>query len=414
MIHSLRNRVALAAGLLGGLIAIAFSIATWWTSERMEHEFLKQLLWEDLEFLIQEHRKNPNIEPPLLVNLKGYVVPRNELESLPEPVRFLGPGTHELLIAGREHHVALTDHEGLRFVLLYDEDGIEVIEGTLIRFLVVSSFILVLLSTWGGWMAADRIISPVRALSQWVEARGNLEDTGPPPILSRGDDEIRALKTAFEEAFQRVEGFLSREREFTADLSHQLRSPLAVMMSSVELMLAEPGVPEAWRQRLERLAEANSRFAQQIEAVLLLAREPQSDELTPLSVSSTVGHLVEKERSMFSADEQRIELEVADHTTYLPVPAAALDIVVGNLVRNGLFHGTGTVKVRVQPGKVVVQNQGLQIPDEILKRVFERGFTGSDEGSGLGLAIAKRICDRFHWTLSLTSDHTTTTAQLTF
>lgn len=413
MVHSLRARVTLASAFLGTLVALLFAFATWYTLEAMENAFLDRILQDELAFFIEDYRQDPGAGPPDLASLKGYVVPVEEVETLPGPVRDLGEGTHELLLGEQEHHAAVAERDGLRFVLLYDEYGLDAIEVVLIRFLAASSLIIVLLSAGLGWMAAGRITAPVRSLAGWVAARGENREAAIPEGVLKGDDEMRSLAFAFEEAFRRVEGFLLREQELTADVSHQLRSPVAVIMSSLELLLAEPDLRPPQRRKLLQVAEAGRFLAQQIEAVLLLAREKPEEPVAPLSVESVVSQAVRQQRAVLAAGEGPIELEVTEDVS-LAVPAAALELVVENLVRNAVSHGAGKVWIEVGAGELVVRNEGPEIPEEVLKRVFERGFSVTGNGSGLGLAIARRICERYGWRLTLASEGRRTTARLAF
>lgn len=418
-LRSLRSRLCCAFGLLGVLLAALFAAGVWMTAEGMEEAFLDATLSEELDYFIEEWSRSPQAVPPQTASVRGYAVADGDAAAaaaLPAFLRTLAPGRHELTAEGTDYEIAVVDADGHRFYLAYDEARIQAVERTLIAFLAVSSLLVVALSALLGWFAADRITAPVRDLAASVRRIG-LDAPGPEFAAgARGIDEVTVLAETLDAAVGRLHGFLAREREFTAEASHQLRTSAAVIMSTVELMQSDPPEGEPQRRRLDRLALAASHLSRQIEAFLLLSREPEGDTTAGSSVAAAVEGLIAAEHAYSPNVERRLRLSV-DGEEEVAAPAAALEIVVGNLMHNALAHGDGPVTVRVGGGEVTVHDEGPSIPAETLAHVFERGFRGptSAEGTGLGLTIARRICERYGWEIDLESgEGLGTTARVRF
>ncbi|MBK6739117.1 MAG: sensor histidine kinase [Haliea sp.] len=81
-----------------------------------------------------------------------------------------------------------------------------------------------------------------------------------------------------------------------------------------------------------------------------------------------------------------------------------MQITVGNLLRNAIEHTRdGRIKIRIEDSLIAISDTGEGIPADKLAQVFDRSYSTKASGTGLGLNLVKRICDRFHWTITLDS-----------
>ena len=414
--RSLRSRIQLCFLLAGVLLAALFAIGTWWTAEFMERQFLEATLREELEYFVASHQRDPRTSPPATTSVRGWVVPQNDDSRLPPYLRDLEPGIHEIGIRGRSHEIAVADVGGFRYLLAYDESRIDIIERWLVGFLVAGCLSLVCLSVWLGLFLSRRITSPVAELVRRVESLGPDPSEGAVAGQFQADDELRALAWAFDEYREKVRDLLAREKHFTADASHQLRTWISVISSTLELVREDSSLSASTRGRLERLERASGDMARQIQAFLLLAREPEPGEEGCSSVAGVVREVVERERGLAGRDHGMVETTI-ESDLGVAASTAAVDIVVGNLVHNALVHGAEPVRIRLAGDELTVTDGGGRISPEEIPRLFERGFRGSsgNGGSGLGLAIAQRVCTRYGWFLALDSDPgRSTTARVRF
>jgi signal transduction histidine kinase len=203
-------------------------------------------------------------------------------------------------------------------------------------------------------------------------------------------DEISRLGETLNAMLGRIEGGVLRERRFVADASHQLRTPLALLTTGLELALGRARSPDELRTALASAAESTARLSRLAEDLLLLARA--DDGRVPLKTEEAdVADLVEQVASRFGA---RVDAEpLVANVDPLRVEQALINLV-DNAVRHGGGEVTLTAARRNGTLELHVLDEGAGFPDGFLARAFER-FSRADpgraDGSGLGLAIVETI-----------------------
>lgn len=222
--------------------------------------------------------------------------------------------------------------------------------------------------------------------------------------LTGVDIELVGVARRLNEAFDRLEAALHREQQLTADASHELRTPVSVILAEAEWGLDRPRTADEYRHSLEVCRRQGRRLKALTESLLALTRietdgathtrEPV--ELAPL-VDSALNDLQR------SADARRITLARHGEATAVGDPVH-LGILIANLVTNAVRynHDNGRVDVHIAAGEdgfvqLDVDDTGIGIPADAHTRVFRR-FWRADEargtgegGVGLGLAISKAI-----------------------
>lgn len=236
-----------------------------------------------------------------------------------------------------------------------------------------------------------------------------------------GDDEVSRLARGFDyladsvqRQIRRVERGDRLRREMIANVSHDLRTPLASLMGYLE-MLADrwPELDEATRDRLLAVARRNGERVQRMTEDLFELSKLESGAVAPRPEPFPLGELVQDVVQRFEPEARRrgvrLVTDVEPDLPFAYADLAMIERVLGNLVSNALRHtasgGTVLLGVRaVDDGlEVRVSDDGEGIPREALPHVFERFYRGSpgrdvSEGStGLGLAIVARIL-RLHRT----------------
>jgi two-component system OmpR family sensor kinase len=188
----------------------------------------------------------------------------------------------------------------------------------------------------------------------------------------------------------RIEGGVLRERRFVADASHQLRTPLALLTTELELALRGPRSPDQLRAALASAAESTARLSRLADDLLLLARA--DDGRVPLKVEETdMADLAEQVGARFGI---RVEAE----PLVVNADPLRLEQALTNMVDNAVRHGGGKVTLTVarRNGGVElhVLDEGAGFTKAFLGHAFER-FSRDDpvrsDGSGLGLAIVETI-----------------------
>ncbi len=255
------------------------------------------------------------------------------------------------------------------------------------------------------YVMAGRALQPVERIRREVEeiSGSDLHRRVPEPGTG---DEIAALATTMNGMLARIERDADRQRRFTADASHELRSPLASMAAQLDVDLAHPDRVD-WPTTAASLRAETSRMQALVDDLLLLARSdsdlqvgaPSPERSVPLDdlVLEALAHLAPAEH--VTVLTERVErVDVAGEARHL-------DRLVTNLLVNGRRHAASTVEVAVtadaEHALLTVDDDGPGIPVAERERVFER-FVRLDEGrvrdvggSGLGLALCAQIC-RMH------------------
>jgi two-component system OmpR family sensor kinase len=260
--------------------------------------------------------------------------------------------------------------------------------------------IALLLACGLGYLLAGRALTPVEAMRRRAREI-TLERTGERLPLPSADDEIRQLGETLNEMLDRIEASLDRERVFVADASHELRAPLAVLRTELELAIRQERSPEELRAALSSAAEEVDRLSQLAEDLLVIARSDQG-RLPIAREHVELRTVLERVRERFARRGEQAGREItidAPDGAAADLDALRIEQALGNLTENALRHGAGEVRLsaRRDDGATVfeVSDQGPGFPDGFATQAFER-FTRADEGrtgggAGLGLAIARAI-----------------------
>ena len=254
------------------------------------------------------------------------------------------------------------------------------------------------------WLST-RVLRPVTDLVDRVK---HFERSGRPVPLAPhfADDEVGQLAAALDDYSGRLTAVVERDREFNADVSHELRTPLAVIRGATELLLAQEDLPDKTRERIRRIDRAARQSSELTQALLLLSR---SERQAPTDgETSDVGQVVEQVIDTYRPllGNKPVEVKVdGDADIHVDAPAAVVAVALGNLIGNAFkYTPAGTVTVRIERSRVVVEDTGPGIKAEDATRLFERGVRGEGvvgKGAGLGLAIVRRLCELYGWEVSL-------------
>jgi two-component system heavy metal sensor histidine kinase CusS len=229
--------------------------------------------------------------------------------------------------------------------------------------------------------------------------------------------ELSVLAGTFNEMLDRLEESFNRLARFSADIAHELRTPVTNLRGEAEVALGQSRSPEEYREVLASCLEECARLARLIDSLLFIARAENAE--TPLSPEPVdVRRELETVRAFYeaSASESGITLEVvAAEGLAAPLDRTLFQRAIGNLVANALAHtpagGTVTMTARREEGalSVEVADTGCGIAAEHLPHVFDRFYradparAGGSGRVGLGLAIVKSIATLHRGTAAITS-----------
>ncbi len=383
----------------------AAAISVFVANVMLEDVLVRQALRDEAAFFRERKSADPDHPLPDTLNLTGY------LHDAPADLASLPPGFHERDDGSRSTVVYITEGAGGRLTLVYDRGGVAKLV-TLFGLLPLAIVLLVLyLTTWFAFRASRRAFSPVIALARQVR---ELDPTAPDPgrfdrsrLPAAADDEVQELGDALARYSDRLAEFVVRERQFTRDASHELRSPLTVIQVSSDLLLADEPLTDAGRRAVGRIRRAVGVMDELTNAFLLLARE---NEVGLPATTVCINDVVTEElgRAQQAAEGRPVTSRYTEnHRLLIEAPERVLAILIGNLLRNAFSHtDQGEVDVSIDSDKVVIRDTGVGMAPEKLAelyRPFVRGESARRGGHGVGLSIVRRLSDRFGWPVKIES-----------
>ncbi len=395
----LRLRVAFALALASLLVVAALGITLYTASEELEESLIDQLVAEEMDYLVQRHREDPGYRPQQGSNLQNYIVRgAQERAQLPAFLRELAPGRYEFPVGNDEYHALVREEGNVRYYVAYEVGLYEQREREFKLLLLLLVITATLASLALGYWFSGVLVSQVTELAGRV---GSLRPGRRRGTLARAgqDPEVAMLARALDDYEARIGEMIRREQEFTANASHELRTPLTAIKTSCELLLADPALGEKSRARVVRMSEAAARMAEQIQALLFLARGQALGEVEPVVLADCAAEAVEPYRGEIARKGLALEMDIAPEAV-LDLNYQALRLVLANLVDNAVHYTErGFVKVSYAAKRLTVADSGRGISAEHLPHVFGRFFRaqGHDGGMGLGLSIVRRVCDHYGW-----------------
>jgi len=284
----------------------------------------------------------------------------------------------------------------------------------------------------GGVIVAAAIAITVtkRALRPLAEMTRSLERVGPAHLHERVPPaawprELRPLAVAFDNMLERLEDSFTRLSQFSADLAHELRTPIANMLGEAQVTLTRPRSPEEYREVIESSVAECERLSGIVDNLLFLARAESPDrQIHPTRFDGLPA--IEKIAAYYEtiAEDRDVSIRCTGEGQIYADPVLFAR-AVSNLVDNALrFTPNGgnisiSIAMRDAHSEISVRDTGCGIPAEHLPRVFDRFYRAdpsrSSEGVGLGLALVKSIVDLHGGSIRLESEvNRGTTVVLTF
>ncbi|THF67404.1 HAMP domain-containing histidine kinase [Pseudothauera nasutitermitis] len=411
--------------VLTGLISLAVCVAallTYCVYQYMENRMIRDLIQTESSRLVKRvSRFGGNWERPferdMGPSMFAWGESRNvQAESLPDELRGLPVGLHDLDRGESTWHVAVADAMDGRLYVVYDtvvvERQLRDFSLALLGIVAGCSLLAVLISS----TVARWLITPLNLLTErltrWVPSSGMAE--------IRHVNEVDRLMEVFNRVQAQVDASIADQREFSANLHHEIRTPLTVIRSDAELMIRNKMTdPDVLRPKLERIIKAVHEISQSLEGTFSLAYARFEDK-APFNMHACVEdifqnlHLEADKAGLLFVNEVR-----PDHEETLN--HHALMIVMRNIIRNAVLHAApATLVIESIPHGLRFTDSGPGIEPSELPNIFERYFSNRrsdqarDEGgapasssranqTGLGLAIAKRVCIIQSWNLDVAS-----------
>jgi signal transduction histidine kinase len=277
-----------------------------------------------------------------------------------------------------------------------------------------------------GWWFTTRAIRPIEQISAAASriSQGNLSER---VLVDDRGDELGQLASVLNGTFAKLESAFAQQQRFTADAAHQLRTPLAVIISETQTTLARDRTAAEYRETVQADLDTAQQMRRLTESLLELARLDSGNESHPranVDLAEAARLCVDRTRPLAAQHSIRLHGDFASAQA-LCVPDR-LDQLIGNLLTNAIYYNKAGGEVHIatfteaDAAVLTIADTGFGIAPADLPHIFNRfyrGFQHADEGhsravshAGLGLAICKAIVDAEGGTIEAASTlHTGTT-----
>lgn len=277
--------------------------------------------------------------------------------------------------------------------------------------------IMILIAGAGGYVIVLKTLSPVKKIQETAKSIIQNKDLKQRIKIGAGNDEFHSLANTFDEMLDEIEKVVEREHQFTSDASHELRTPVAVIMSECEYMMKYAYTVEELKESAESVQKQADKMSKLISELLSISRMDKNTQ--KLTIEETnITELVEficSEQRQIHASDITMETDIAPDIT-AEADRFMISRVFINLISNAYRYNkeNGTVRVTLseRDNTVVfsVKDTGIGISEENIPKIFERFYqvdearTSDDSGSmGLGLSIVKSIAEKHRGSVSVSS-----------
>lgn len=405
--RGLRLRVALTLAIFCIFIVGTLGFTLYLASNNFEEDHIVEVIQMEMDHLVQRYGQHADFIPQIGPNLKNYVV-RNPAEEANLPLYLQGLADnqyHDVQFEGVDKRVFVRNIDEVRFIVAYQ---IELHQQRLndLRWLITTTLLIVVMVVFVvGYILAGLLVNQVTQLAARVRLLVPGDGQVTTLIQPDMDEEVAQLARALDDYQTRIKKMLQREQEFTANISHELRTPITTILTSCELLAAMPDLSESILTRIQMIETAATRMGAQIQALLFLAREQALGVAEPVAIVETVGEVMDALLDDIHRKNLHFEMNVPKDTV-LMLNRQALHMVLMNLLRNAVqYTDTGFVRVEYAQQKLTVADSGVGIDPDYLPHLYERFVRGSEQGEdmGIGLTIVKRICYYYNWQLEVSS-----------
>ncbi|BBO35153.1 ATP-binding protein [Lacipirellula parvula] len=274
----------------------------------------------------------------------------------------------------------------------------------LVRYLLAAGGVVLTIGAIAAWRLANRIVRPIEQLTAAAEqiSATRLDRRLEPPVASA---EIQRLAEVFNRMLGRLQSSFEQQVRFTADASHELRTPVTVILTQADHTLSRNRSSEEYAEALAACLRAARRMKRLVDDLLLLARADAGRLASPHEACD-LSEIARSTLDMLAplAGKRNVQVESQLQPTPIQGDAAQLSQVIANLVTNAIDHSPAhsSVFVSVYSRRglafLTVADVGNGIPVEDQSRLFERFYQADKsrsrqlgEGAGLGLSIVAEI-----------------------
>lgn len=291
---------------------------------------------------------------------------------------------------------------------------------TLLNSLIAIYPMLLVITFFTSRLISKITIKPITLIAKRVDEINTTNLSLRVPETSNGD-ELETLSKAVNELLNRIDEGIKREQQFTADASHQLRTPLAVMKGNLEVLIRKQRQPEEYINSITSSIEKINEMSGALENLLILARFNESNtsqiDKEDIELETLIKSILTNYKQQIITKQLQIDLALND-LTLIHNHKSYLTLIIDNLISNAIKYAFEQTVVNIfitsesKTITITICNNGPVIAKNVIPELFHpfyrsREHEDSTKGYGLGLAIVKKAADALHATVHVNSGSTT-------
>ncbi|RTE66194.1 sensor histidine kinase [Amphritea opalescens] len=381
------------------VLVVLFS--TWLFLELMEDTMMRMDKQSEIEHLLSRHDTDQVIHiKSALLTLTYLPTHTSEIENLPIIFRNLSiPYEGEVEFLDKEYMVIIDKVPGGTFFLAKDQSLFGQYEEIMLGVLSALVVIAILLGYGLSILISRMVSSPVTQLTKDIQSIDNL--TCLPETYK--DAELNRISACFNAFLSKIDALIKRERSLITMASHELRTPVAVILGAAEVIEHRQQLQADDKKTLQRIISSAEIMSDNIKALLTIVRQTKDTSAhEPFSLLAIAKEVTTSIVEATPDAQERIEIQSLKGEILIEADSSIVRILLSNLINNGLNHNEGKVIVVISDRFIEVWDQAEKPADKLDRALV----SDAKESHGLGLYIVTLICEQLEWTFTL--EHTPT------
>ncbi|WP_199609831.1 sensor histidine kinase [Flocculibacter collagenilyticus] len=416
---SLSRKIILRFCLFALMIAVLFSAINMLSLYTLEDSFIWRDVSKEAEYLQQQYEDTGYWPTPRPQNMSLH----HSIETLPYDIKTIlieEPNRGEFFGENGKHYHMYRLLPAQDIFLLAEVSEQLIVRGMSSGMYVMLTCIAVLMMLFAcvvAYRIAKATISPLTELAELVDG---VDPKHLPKQFAAQfpNNEIGILAANIEQSMQRINQFIEREKQFTRDCSHELRTPITIIKNATEILQQQPCLPDDVAAPIARIDNACNEMQQTVTTLLTLAREEaQLADKSMVKLLPLVEDVVIECAAIIEHKDILVDININDQASVLS-HATVLKIILTNLVSNAFRYteqGNVSLTWDEKTTQLTVSDTGQGIEQKLAPHICESMVKGEQsQGFGIGLSIVKRLCERFDYQLNITSNSHGTAITITF
>lgn len=357
------------------------------------------------------YRDDPQTPRPNTYNLTGYLQPDDQ--DIPQTFLGLNSGLNKFTDTNSDYHIVhVSEQYNKKLYLEFDSEQISELALFFGIFPLAGFLIVIYLSGWIAYRFLSQAVSPVIKLAKTLEhldpQSNEFSEKLKRALPENVNQEVSVLSRALSDLSDRIEAFVIRERNFTRDASHELRSPITVIKIATDFLLENEPLTKSQRNAIQRVKNNADDMEELIEALLILARESDNAlSFETVCINDVCQEEIDRTRNMLNDKPVEVSFECRNKLL-ITGSDKVLSVMIGNLIRNAFsYTDEGEVVIKIEGSELIIQDSGIGMQEKDVAKLFkpfQRGNHKQRGGYGVGLTIVKMLSERFNWPIKVESE----------